>query len=106
MAKNSISQHQLVADVIIRDGRHGDIDVSDTAVVARVNSEKFLNRKSLTVFNNGTDTIYWGYDNTVSTTTGTPLFVNQLAIFAHGPDVDIWLVASSGTHDVRITEGR
>lgn len=94
-----------VANILDASGVQGSITVSTTAVAARVGGSNLANRKNLTIWNNGTATIYWGYTNAVTTATGTLLMRNQQLQGDWGPNTTIWLIAANGSHDVRITEG-
>jgi len=48
--------------------------------------------------------IYYGYDNTVSSITGTKLFKGQTLRIEAGEQLPVWVVADTGTVDTRITE--
>ena len=48
--------------------------------------------------------IYWGYDNTVSASTGFLVGEENIYAIPVGAEVDIYLVAESGTVDVRVSE--
>jgi hypothetical protein len=85
-------------------GVQGAITVTNTATEVKVGASPLENRKSVTVYNNGNQTIYWGYTNAVTTSTGTPIEKKQTVEFAVGDGQSIWLIASSGSQDVRITE--
>lgn len=92
------------ADIIDAGGTQGAVSVSTTAVAIRVGGSNLTNRKTLTALNNGTATIYWGYTNAVTTSTGTPFMRNQFAVWEAGPNTTIWMIAANGSHDVRVTE--
>lgn len=85
-------------------GIQGAIAVTNTAIEAKVGASPLPNRKSVTVYNNGNQTIYWGYTNAVTTLTGTPIAKKQSVEFAVGDGQSVWLIASSGSQNVRITE--
>lgn len=93
-----------VSDVADNAGVFGAITVTTTAIEAKVGASNLANRKNLTLYNNGGATIYFGYANTVTTSTGTPLFKEQTVSFAIGPNLSVWLIASGGSRDVRVTE--
>lgn len=67
-------------------------------------------RKTLSIWNNGTARVYMGTDNTV-TTSNAPWFVDPGQIF-HFEKSDgfarfqIHGIASTGTHEVRVCEGK
>jgi len=75
-----------------------------TAYEAKVGGSRLSNRKSLTI--TALDNMYWGYDNTVTVATGTPLKKNQQIVFSIDPDstFQVWLVDSSSNINARITE--
>jgi hypothetical protein len=80
------------------------LTTSGTAYEAKVGISALTNRKSLTV--TALDDMFWGYDNSVTTSSGTPLYKNQQIIFSIDPDstFQIWLVASGNNKNARITE--
>lgn len=93
----------LTSDIINVAGQYRAQSVTTTAAEALGASTILASRKSLTITpTNGI--IYWGYSNSVTSTTGTPIFKNQTLAFAVGPSVHIYLI-SAGTIDCRITEG-
>lgn len=75
-----------------------------TAYEAKVGASRLTNRKSLTI--TALDDMYWGYSNTVTTATGTPLYKNQNIIFDIDSDstFQVWLVAAANSKTARITE--
>lgn len=93
-----------INDIVNTSGTNGAISVSTTAVAVRVGGSNLTARKNLTALNNGTATIYWGYSNAVTTSNGTPLMRNQFAAWDAGPSITVYLIAASGTHDVRVSE--
>lgn len=100
--KTSPSSHGLKSG-----GAQGEITLTtaNTSYEAKVGANRLPDRKILTV--TALDDMYWGYDNTVSSTNGTPLYKNQTVIFEIDPedtDFQVWLVASSNSKNARITE--
>lgn len=93
-----------VADVINQAGVQSALTVTTTPIEVRVGGSRLENRKLVSVFNDGSQTIFWGYTNTVTSATGTHIFKNQLVSWDVGDGLAIWLVASSGSHACRITE--
>lgn len=83
---------------------NGVITVGTSAVEAKVNASPLASRKLLTVFNNGSQTIYWGYANTVTTANGTPIFKNQFVEFEFTEARSVWLISASEGQDVRVGE--
>lgn len=80
------------------------IVVGTTAVAARVGVSNLAERTSLSVMNNGNATIYWGFANTVTTSTGFPIFKGQTSVWAIGPNITVWLISSTTLNDVPVAE--
>lgn len=80
------------------------LTTANIAYEAKVGVSKLSNRKFLTI--TALDNIYWGYDNAVTTSTGTPLYKNQQILFSINPygTFQVWLVASANSKTARITE--
>lgn len=93
-----------VADVSDGSGIQAAITVGTSAVLAAVGASNQPNRDTLSVFNNGTATIYWGYTSAVTTSSGTPLFVSQERVWGAGPDTTIYLISGTAGQNVRVTE--
>ena len=92
-----------VADIIDTAGQFRAQSVTTTAAEALGAATILANRKSLTITpTNGT--VYWGFSNAVTTTTGTPIFKNQCMSFAIGAALHVYVI-SAGTVDCRMTEG-
>lgn len=86
-------------------GVNGAISVSTTAVAAQVGGSNLTERKTLIIYNNSNNTIYWGYSSGVTTANGIPVYKDQYFTWdGLGPNVTIWLIAASGTNDVRVAE--
>lgn len=93
-----------VRDSISSGGINGSILVGTTAIEAKVGATRLDNRKNLTVYNNSKKNIYWGYSNSVSVSTGTPLSTGEMIIVKGEPDVEIWVISEDPLLDVRVTE--
>ena len=85
-------------------GVEGALTVGTTAVEAKVGGSALSNRVSLTVYNNSSTTIYWGYTSGVTTSTGTPILKKQFAVWDIGPNTSVYLIAGSSSNNTRITE--
>jgi len=94
-----------VSDIIDNGGVHGAIIVGTSAVEAKVGGSVLADRKLLTIFHNGNGRLYWGYDNTITTSNGTQIFKNTMFAIPAGQNTSVWLIADSAGQDVRITEG-
>jgi hypothetical protein len=93
-----------VSDISNNGGTQGAITVGTSAIQAMVGVSPLANRKTLTVFNNSNNDIYFGYTNTVTAVSGTPIFKNQFAEFSVGPLTQVWLISGATGNNVRITE--
>lgn len=94
-----------VVKIMNNGGNNGPITVSTTAVPARTLGVNLANRKNLVIYNNGTATIYWGYDPALTSNSGIPLAIGQVTSLDVGSNTTIYLIAASGSHNVRIAEG-
>jgi hypothetical protein len=92
------------ADVLNKSGTQGAVSVGTSAVAARVGASNLANRKVLTVYNNSSGIVYWGYTNAVIVATGTPILKNQMSTWTVGQDVTVYLIAGSAGNDCRVTE--
>ena len=95
-----------VVDGLKNGGVHGNLVLTTggTAYEAKVGGARLTNRKSLVI--TAIDNIYWGLDNTVTTSSGTPLMKNQQIVFAIDPNstFQVWLIASASSKNARIVE--
>lgn len=114
--RDSVTQSNLstvtsTGDLRVNDGiRSGGVysnlslPTANTAVEVKVGGSRLTNRKLVTVIPTDAD-MYWGYDSSVTTSNGTPIFKNQFVAFDMANDAtQIWLVCSTNTRNARITE--
>lgn len=101
----NVSDSLKVTAVLVGTGVQGAATVGTTAVLVNVSGTNLANRKLLTVHNNGTVTIYWGYTSGVTTVNGTPLAKGQFMAIAVGPSANIYAISGTAGQNVRITEG-
>lgn len=91
------------ADVIDNSGQYRAQSVTTSAAEALGAATILRNRKYISLCpTNGT--IYWGYSNAVTTSSGTPIFKNQTFTIAATDNVHVYVIAGATT-DCRITEG-
>lgn len=82
---------------------YGNKSVTTTPVEVKVGASPLSERKVVTM--QAIDgNIYYGYDNSVSSTTGTIIYEGQYFHLEAGDALSVWVVAEAGTVDVRITE--
>lgn len=84
-------------------GVYGSLTVGTSAVLLKVGGSALDNRKYVTMQTKA-DAVYWGYDSSVTTSTGTQIFKDQLVVLPVGPSVTIYLIANGSGRDVRIGE--
>lgn len=89
-------------DVTLAKGSKTFTDPAPTSSAASLVAAN-ASRKSVTIHNAGTVTVYLGKDNTVTTTNGLPLAPN--ATLSDESSTDAWWgITGSGTGDLRICE--
>jgi hypothetical protein len=99
-ANNDLS----VSDRINDSGVQAELTVGTSAVAVRVGGSNLATRKVVTAMPKD-NSVYWGYTNLVTTTTGTRIFKNQMVVWDIGPDLDIYLIADAAGKAVSISEG-
>lgn len=97
---NDVKTHNTIDS-----GTYGAINVGTSPIEAKVGASRLSGRKILTVYNNSNKDIYWGFNNSVTTSTGTKLFSKQLMFIEASDSLGLFLIADSANNDIRITEG-
>lgn len=82
---------------------YGAISVTSTPIELKVGASVLDERKVVT-FQPLDGDIYYGYDNSVSYTTGTKIIESQFFELEVASTLSIYLVAETGSINVRITE--
>ena len=85
------------------EGVYGTITVGTTPVLLKVGASVLNKRKMITIQPND-NAVYFGYDSSVTTSTGTRVFKDQFMPLAIGPDITVYLVANDAGKVVRIGE--
>lgn len=105
-AKVSSNQDIGTADIVDTSGIYGTLTVGTSPVQVKVGGSNLSSRKLITLDNTSNVTLFWGYDNSISTTTyAGRFFKDQQGSWAIGPNVSIWVVAGSAGNSVHISEG-
>ena len=103
---SSLNGELTVVDGLSNGGIFGNLNLvtANTAYEAKVGVSALSNRKSLII--TALDDMYWGYDNTVSSTNGIPLYKNQTIIFEINPNSSfkVYLLATVNNKNARIAE--
>lgn len=98
---SSPNQDILARDTINTAGVYGSVTIGTSAVEAKIGASKLINRKSLTI-TPITNTVYWGYDSSVTTSNGTPIF--KSSTFSFDYNISIFVISPTASNDIRITE--
>lgn len=85
-------------------GIEGALTVGTSAVLVAVSGTNLVNRINATLYNNSLVFMYWGYRNTVTTSTGTPIQPGQSVQWDVGPSTNIYVIAGTSSNNARITE--
>lgn len=93
-----------IKNIINREGTQGSLTVGTTAVEVRVGASRLAGRKTVSLHNNSNQTIYWGYNSAVTTSTGTPIERAEFVVWSIGEDLPIFVIAGSAGNNARITE--
>lgn len=98
----AINNQMETRDVLNVSSQYRAQSITTTAGEALGAGTILVNRKLLHVTpTNGT--IYWGYSNTVTTATGTPIFPNSTLWLSVTDNIHVWIIAGT-TIDARIGE--
>lgn len=82
---------------------YGNIPVGTTAVELKVGALPLSERAVVTI-QPLTEAVYFGYDSSVTITTGTKVFKGQVYSLEAGTDLPVFLISENPGNDVRITE--
>jgi len=84
-------------------GAYGELTVGATAVEAKVGGSALAGRTYISVMPKD-NSIYYGFDASVTTTTGTRIFKNQLLILPLDAALPLYLIADAAGKKVSVTE--
>jgi len=90
-------------DVLNSEGKYASLSVGLTAVELKVGASVLDKRQAVTIQPNDNG-LYYGFDASVTTTTGTKLFKNQFLMLPIGPDIPVYLIADGAGKSARIGE--
>jgi len=82
---------------------NGALSVTTTAEEVKVGASPLSERKVITIQPLDGD-VYMGYSNTVTSSNGTKIFRGQIYAMEATDTLAVYIIASTGTIDVRITE--
>lgn len=93
----------VIADILDGGGVNANLSVSTTAIEVKVGTSRLPGRKLVIIQPKGNN-VYLGFSNAVTSSNGIELFNNQNIVLPVGENTEVWLIRSSGTTDVRISE--
>lgn len=79
------------------------LTLANTAYELKVGASRLTGRKLITAIPIDR-TVYWGYTNAVTVTTGTPLIKSQFISWEMDDVGSVWLICDQAAKTVRITE--
>lgn len=83
---------------------YGNKTITDTASEVKVGSN-VLEERSIVTIQPLDGVVYFGYDSSVTTSSGTKIFKGQTYTLEAGESLPVWVIAETGESiDVRITE--
>ncbi len=82
---------------------YGTLTVGTTAVEVKVGGSALAFRKLVTMQADD-NKIYWGYDSSVTTSTGTRIYKGQYVPLQVGPDIPVYVIADGAGKEMRIGE--
>lgn len=82
---------------------NGSLSVTTVAQELKVNASPLEDRKVVTIQPLDGD-VYFGYDNSVTSSTGTLVYQGQYFPLEATEQLNVFIVSETGTVDVRITE--
>lgn len=99
-----MSYNATVADVNNKTYVSGFITVGTTAVEAKVGATRISPREMVRIYNNDSSiTIYFGASG-VTVSTGEPLRPGEAVSVPAGDELGVFVIAASGTVNVRVQE--
>jgi hypothetical protein len=94
----------FVVDIVNESGLFGSLTVGTTAIEVKVGTNRLINRKSVTLYNDSNSTLFWGYSNAVTTANGMPIFKGQFVEWSIGDNIPIFIIAGTANNNTRISE--
>lgn len=99
----SVFDSPELSDVVNEAYVTGTVTVGTTQVEAKVGGSPLAGREILVIHNSSNSTIYYGPTG-VTTSTGAPLFKDQVASVPIGVNLSVFLIAGSAGNVVRVQE--
>lgn len=104
---NTYNNSIAVTDISNNSAVNGAVTVTNAATAINVGGSNLANRKNITIYNNSAtpgNILYYGFSAGVTTANGFPLARNTSVSFELGPNVTVYLISATGSHNVRVVE--
>lgn len=93
-----------VKETLTTGGVYGNLAVGTTAEEVRVGASRLTGRRNITFVVIDTQTCFWGYNSSVTTSTGTPMAQNQFWSIDIDALGSVYIICTATTKNARITE--
>jgi hypothetical protein len=90
-------------DVLDSVGLYAELTVGTTPVELKVGGTALVDRQAVTMRPKD-NAIYWGYDSSVTTTTGTRIYKDEFLMLPIGDNISVYLIANDAGKLVSIGE--
>ncbi len=101
---NADSEPIPVDDILDGGGEQATLTIGTTAVLGAVNGTSNRTDRKHVIFQAHDKDIYFGFDNTVTTSTGIKIFKDQIVMIPLGENTDIYFIATGAGKELRLTE--
>ncbi len=101
--QNPLSEPIPVNDILDGGGEQDVLTIGTTAVLGAIGGTNRPDRKYV-IFQAHDKDIYFGFDNTVTTSTGVKIFKDQIVMIPLGENTDIYFIATGAGKELRLTE--
>ena len=91
------------SDILDGGGEQDVLTIGTSASLGAIGGTNRVNRKYV-IFQAHDRDIYYGFDNTVTTSTGVKLFKDQVIMIPVGENTDIYFIATAAGKELRIQE--
>lgn len=95
-----------VADILNAAGVYGALTVGTSALELKVGASALSGRKFLTVQNLSSSDIYWGFNSSVTVSTGLVIPKKTERTFSVSDSVAVWVIGPNAGLDCRIAEAK
>ena len=98
-----VDETEKFPDFLNKSGDESELTVGLTAIEGKAGATRLLGRQYI-IFMALDSGLYYGFNASVSTSTGIPIYKSQLLMIPIGPDLPIYFIASAAGKKVRFQE--